>query len=352
MTFSPDFDPAVAKGLIAIDAQLNGLPVEGLPDPPSPSAFGWGDEPVFDSGVLGPFDNRWQLWRNQEGQLVVAVRGTVTTAGSVIEDLLAVMIPASGSIGFDGLEVDYKLAADSQAGVHLGFALGTFILLLDGFKGIAAKLIEQGTGKEVYITGHSQGASVATLVRSFLEYHLQWLDNSYRTYVFAQAKAGNDHYGYDFEFLTANNRTGFRLYNTLDWVPQAPLTLEWLSDLNEPNPLDVLRETVGKLGGLLEKGVEEVADKVAGKLIEKWQPAIDHLGEVLKGQTALKPKPAKVESTGVQLPKLLKTLNYYSCGSPISLPGSTTDPPPVSGDTFWQHHAGQYYLLLERHFPG
>ncbi len=349
MTFSPGFDPAVAKGLIAIDAKLNGLPVDGLPDPPLPSAFGWGDDPIFDSGDLGPFDNRWQLWRNQQGQLVVAIRGTVTTAGSIIEDLLALMIPASGSIGFDGFEVDYKFADDQQAGVHLGFALGAFIVLLDGLKGIAAKLIAQGRGKEVFITGHSQGASVATLVRSFLEYNLD-LDNSYRTYVFAQAKPGNDHYGYDFEGLSANNSTGFRIYNTLDWVPQAPFTLEWLTDLNEPNPIDLLREKVDKAENLLAEGLEEAAGRTADKQIEKWQPEIDHLGEVLQGQSTLKARTAKTK--GVQLPKLLKTLNYYSCGSPISLAGSTTDPPPVAGDTFWQHHAGQYYLLLERYFPG
>src|SRR5262249_26021460 len=58
---------------------------------------------------------------------------------------------------------------------------------------------------------------------------------TYKTYVFAQPKPGNDHYAADFESRFSNGGLAFRVTNSLDWVPQVPFTLEFIGDINEPN---------------------------------------------------------------------------------------------------------------------
>jgi hypothetical protein len=64
--------------------------------------------------------------------------------------------------------------------------------------------------------------------------------HSYKTYVYAQPKPGNDHYASDFESKFCNSGLAFRVTNSLDWVPQVPFTLEFPGDINTPNPLSAL----------------------------------------------------------------------------------------------------------------
>ena len=146
------------------------------------------------------------------------------------------------------MSVDYKFAADPipnepPPSVHLGFALGTLLLLKFPLFGILSVLaLKVPKGSNIYITGHSQGAASATLLRSYLHYGADRPTKSYsfKTYAFAQPKPGNDHYATDFESLFCNTGLAFRVTNSLDWVPQGPLTIEIPSDLNTPNPLTVL----------------------------------------------------------------------------------------------------------------
>ena len=116
-----------------------------------------GQDLVFDSPVMGPFDNKWQLWRKKgQGPFAIAIRGTVEEGGSILEDLIAVMAKARGILGVGGANHNYQFAADPRAGVHLGFALATILLLNDPANGIIARAGNQiPTGSDIYITGHS-----------------------------------------------------------------------------------------------------------------------------------------------------------------------------------------------------
>ena len=244
MPFTPGFNFNEATNLLALSAYIEGVRTLPLP-------LNW--KLIFDSPVLLPFDNKWQLWQNtssdsRAGTYAIVIRGTVDQNGSILEDLISLLIQATGSITVDGVSVDYKFAADPipnepPPSVHLGFALGTLLLLKFPLFGILAQLaLKVPQGSNIYITGHSQGAASATLLRSYLHYGADRTTKnySYKTYAFAQPKPGNDHYATDFESLFCNTGLAFRVTNSLDWVPQGPFTIEIPSDLNIPNPLSVL----------------------------------------------------------------------------------------------------------------
>ena len=292
---------------------------------------------------MGVFDNKWQLAANTDvpGQYAVLIRGTIDAAGSVIDDLLAVMIPASGSL----FGLPYQFAADSEAGVHLGFALATLILLFDRDNGILTQLNAQRESiREVFIAGHSQGAAIAALCRSFFSYlQLQTpLPFTYKTYMFALPKPGNDHYGMDFDRIASIGGMGFSVNNSQDWVPQAPLTFQLPGDVNDPNPLSV--HFVEHLAlAPIAGAITLMHQTISLGHRTKHLPQMAALTQVALTQTAVQPAPVIAEQDD---PRILPTLNFAGCGSPIPLAGVPGANPCDPRDFFWQHHAAMYYRLL------
>ncbi len=325
---SPGFNLAEAKAMLGICAELNGqlqpTPPNTVPPlPPVPLPKNW--QRLYKSGE-SILDNVWELWKNTEvtGQYALAFRGTVTTKPSIVEDLLAVMIPAKGSVDLKIGDFSYQLAADSRAGVHVGFTLGLATLILDVIDKINDYAAKGAT--QFFITGHSQGAALATLCRSLLQYtkRVTAKDLVYKTYVFAQPKPGNDYYGYDFDAIASNQGMAFRITNNRDWVPQVPFTIQLLKDPSAPNPVTELKEKLANLTDDFEE-LKQLKDKIEQKLEQKP-------GHHLKG-------------------KILPTLNYVGCGIPIVLQGIEGDNPQNPNDFFWQHHAAIYYQLLCQTFP-
>jgi hypothetical protein len=339
MTLVPGFNLEEAEALVAMLAQLEGSTPPPLTAPPFPASW----QIVFDSPVIGIFDNKWQLAQNRDvpGQYAVLIRGTVDEAGSIIDDLLSVMIPASGSV----FGVPYQLAADPQAAVHLGFTLATFILLFDPENGILIKLIEKGEPiTDVFVAGHSQGAAIATICRSFFRYaNIPLFPKfNYKTYLFAQPKPGNDHYGDDFESAVSNDGLAFSVLNNQDWVPQVPLTIELLTDINDPNPLSVLLAEHLILAPV-SGAVKATKSGISVAQLAKHKPQIELLSEVMRTQSV---QPPILTDAKLDIPPILLTFNFIGCGSPIALRGLPGSNPCDPKDFFWQHHAAMYYDLL------
>ena len=339
MTLTAGFNNDEAKDLIAMLASLEGITPPPLVQPPFPPNW----QIVFDSPVMGIFDNKWQLLQNMDvpGQYAVLIRGTVDQAGSIVDDLLSVMIPASGSI----FGVPYQLAADAKGGVHLGFALATFILLFDPLSGILIKLIEKaGSITDIFVAGHSQGAAIATLCRSFLKYAtIPGLPSfNYKTYLFAQPKPGNDHYGDDFDFAVSNDGMSFSVINSQDWVPQVPLTLEVLTDINDPNPLSVLLAEHIVLAPV-STAVKTIKSGISVAQLAKHKPQLAILSDVMKKQSLLG---AILPGADLDIPPILLTFNFVNCGSTYALQGVPGENPCDPKDFFWQHHGAMYYDLL------
>lgn len=345
MAFAPGFDLQEALDLLALSGISENPDTRDVPNP----VPGWSC--VFPSPVIGPFDNLWQLWKQEgTGRFAVVLRGTVPEAGSVIEDLISVMIVAKGTIAIGAETASYQFADVPQAGVHLGFALGTLLLLKDSTSGVLAQLKARvPAGSEIYVTGHSQGAAMATLLRSYLQYPNSDRPDgySYKTYVFAQPKPGNDHYAADFGNRFSNAGFAFRVTNSLDWVPQVPFTIELPDDIDEPNPLSAwFTDSIGlriiKAGfSVVGKASAEVRDLLARHVLARQDPTVRQLLARDRAVTELK---------GTLSLPVMSSLNFVNAGSEVALIGT-----PCAGDEckdgFFEHHAGTYYKLLKAQIP-
>jgi hypothetical protein len=344
MTFAPGFDLTEALDLLAMSAIIEGGAAPPVPNPPP----GW--TLLFTSPPIGPFDNMWQLWRRDaDGAFSVAIRGTVSEAGSILEDLISLMIAATGSMKIGPLRVDYKFAESALAGVHLGFALGALLLLKDQANGILAQLQAHGAGpgSSVYVTGHSQGAAVATLVRSYLAHAADAPVNvSYKTYIYAQPKPGNDHYADDFESRFSNAGLAFRVTNSLDWVPQVPFTLEFIQDINTPNPLSVLGSK-SLLMVMLDKLFDEIRTLVRAHAHARLHTTALALAQRAAPATA--PAGGLLIAFPFEVPEM-PSFNFVNAGAGVALIGT-----PCIGaecqDAFFEHHAVTYYVLLQAQRP-
>ena len=137
-------------------------------------------------------------------------------------------------------------------------------MLFEKERGILRRLRDEKLpdNAKLFITGHSQGAAIATLVHSFLYYaitdpvdryklnlQLKQSTNSgvqIKSYLFAQPKPGNLQYAEDFARITKD--LSYVINNDLDPVPQVPLSLQVPSEV----VADVAYENRGK-GRLIDR---------------------------------------------------------------------------------------------------
>jgi Lipase (class 3) len=339
MAFNPDFEIAEAQSLIAMCSTLEGAATPPYTQVPFPA--GWVS--LYQSPQMGIFDNVWQLLQetSNPGRYALLIRGTVDETGSIVDDLLSVMVPATGVV----LGHSYRFANDPLAGVHLGFALATLVVLWDPTDGILAKMPQLcPRGSEVYIAGHSQGAAIASLVLSSLSNLApgQDLGHAYKTYVFALPKPGNSHYASEYNAAFADGGMAYCLNNSQDWVPQVPLSLEWIGDVNTPNPVSVFLSNQILLAPVTE-AIRMLKDALSVAQRAKHQAQLQHLSQRLHGPSV----PAtSVAATALEMPPVMATLDFQSCGRPFSLMGVLGKNPCDASDYLWQHHCTTYYNLL------
>lgn len=113
--------------------------------------------------------NRWTLYLRSDNVALIDVRGTVNKLPSWLANFYAAMIPATGSLQInDSTKFDYKLCEDAKAMVHVGWMLSLAHLAPDIKQKINTTLKERNV-KEILLFGHSQGAAINFLLRSWLE---------------------------------------------------------------------------------------------------------------------------------------------------------------------------------------
>ena len=249
--FGPGFSSAEAQLLLkiaekAFDGPTRQVPEKtcGVPPVPSPPA-NWCLRKDLTPTEPTLLDNYWQIWQNTRvpTQYAISVRGTVDSAQSWLANLLGLLIDARIDIPLGPVTLPLYFARAEgrtavKAGVHAGYLLSLLLMLFTTDKPLFNTLQKIAVlGNQIYITGHSQGASIATLMTSFVGRSPWFQGPRYKTYAFAPAKAGNDHYAYDYAQLAGLNGYGWAVASTQDWVLQVPPTLEWLWDIDTPNPL-------------------------------------------------------------------------------------------------------------------
>ena len=223
---------------------------------------------------------------------------------------------------------------------------------------------------EILITGHSQGASIATLLASFVGHadgpFASIKDARYKAYVFAPAKPGNDHYSYDFGALYGVHGQGWTVVSTQGWVPQVPFTLQFPSDINTPNPLkpydgrqletaDAGLTTLARAEVDTARLREDVARR--GKIhleavSQRLRAANETVGRIAmpQGDGHAVNASALADTLDGFLGYLQASLNYAYAGSLVPLfatPGGNPDDP---ADYFWQHHLGNYWIYMQAQY--
>jgi hypothetical protein len=201
---------------------------------------GWG---------FNKFCNRWAIFQSTEpGEqhtYAIVLRGTIDSPLSIVQDALVATTNANRVWFKDNTHNDkghlLQLAEDANAGVHMGFASGLVdILFHKGGLGLLERLQSLDDGSVIYITGHSQGAALATLLHAFLLNRSAQINEPYKlakkkfqihSYGFAQPKPGDWNFAMDFSRgLLVQGGDAYVINNTWDWVPQSPLTYEWPSE--------------------------------------------------------------------------------------------------------------------------
>jgi len=310
-----------------------------------------------------PFGSAWTLWRDAaaakrgENVYALAFRGTVFShQPSVAEDALVTTV--AGKHGLElpvGRFLNVTFAVQARAEVHEGFAYGVFGQLFDRDFGALAR-IEQKVphGSTLIITGHSQGAALATLAHAFLVYAAQEgrfgiaeMKLNLRSYAFAQPKPGNAQFSQDFAGITGAGATSFTFNNTIDPVPMLPPTHGFLFGAFEDSPRvnnpgweavriinNVANSISRTLGGFSE-------NSLAGKINQLKKKSEDGLYLARQLPTEPNAKPA----AGV-------SQNYTAAGNVIPLVGlhngfAYYGNPGDADDAFIQHHATTYRRLLE-----
>jgi hypothetical protein len=319
-----------------------------------------------DKNGFPPFGSAWTLWVNTaaaargEHVYALAFRGTIFSySPSVVEDALATTVAARHGMELPaGRYLNVTFGALPRAEVHEGFAYGIFTQLFDGDYGVLARIKEEiPVGSTLIITGHSQGAALATLAHAFFCYAAQEgrfgipeMKLKLRSYVFAQPKPGNTQFTMDFSAITGGGANSFCLNNTLDAVPMLPPTHSFLFGAFEDCPpgknpaFEFVRATNNFLNRLSRtvSGLSE--HTLAGRINALQKKSDDHIyaASELPADPGIKP-PSAVSQDYTTAGQVIPLIGLYNGASYYDWPAD-------GSDEFIQHHATTYRRLLETMF--
>lgn len=337
-SLKPFFDKEEYLELLRINRSFGGTEMKDSTPTPKYSTK------IYRSPEVG-LKNMWELWE-YNGVPVISIRGTVASPVSWGENFYAAMIPAQGTLHLENdFSFDYKFAENTNAKVHVGWAIGTAYLQRDILPKIDS-LVQAGK-KEFYITGHSQGGALSYLLRSYF-YYLQQAGRlsanlKFKTVTSAAPKPGNLPYAYDYETINFNGWS-YSVVNALDWVPESPFSIQTIPDFTPTNPFSNADKVLKKqkfLARVYGKYVYKSLDKStrkAQKIFEKY------LGNKVYSQL-------KKQFPELKEPVYEKSMAYVRVGYPIVLMPDEqylSKKKEPSSNAFEHHSYWGYYQLTER----
>lgn len=297
---------------------------------------------------FGPYQSAWVLYegRNENaGAYAIAIRGTVFSAlPSAVEDALFHPVVAKHF-----LNPAVSFASFDDASLHSGFAHATFSLLLDDRYGILRVLHDRAipANTHLYIVGHSQGAAMASLTHAFFHYamlnateasnpfDLYGKNLKLKSYAFAQPKPGNFAFAADFASITQGTDNAIVINNAIDPVPQVPLTLQDLGDIDGDIPGSSLGAKALHFVSGIGSGFRGAIGRIAEPFVKKDDAGYGYyfnysqLGSIGQDQTA-------------------SSWNFMAAGHVILVFGKPGD----GSEPFLQHHAWIYRGLIREQLQG
>jgi len=295
------FQPIEAKEMMALCNSFTFLELFGSDKDIVPAGY----EKIYTSEVAG-MDNKYQVYK--KGEIgVINFRGSTNKTISWIENVYSAMIPAKGEIKIDGKVHPYLFAKESSATVHAGYALA-IVILSEGVLEQIKILNEKGIYK-ILITGHSQGGSLANMMRAYLENlsrNKLSKRNEFKTYAFAPPMCGNKFFANEFQERFCENNSSFSIINPKDPVPYLPLNYDEEKLLSKKKLAGLVSDwksiKISKLGKdalirLIENGLIGYTNN-SNKLLTRIASA--HLGTV-------------------EMPDFVDEINYFQAGTLIEL---------------------------------
>ena len=301
---------------------------------------------IYRSPELG-LNNKFDIWLRDDSVGVICIR--YTSGGlSWLENFYSGLIKANGTMHLnDSTSFSYKFSNDEKALVHHGWTIGLGYLMPLMTQKIN-EYYKQGI-KEFIIVGHSQGAAMAFLTRSYLEYAPENTvpkDITYKLYCSAAPKPGNLFYAYDFDFITRNG-WAYRIVNAADWVPATPFTIQNISDLDPLNPFSnrkqILKKRVNPLIGWYVNHAIKEMERATNKTNRKYK----------KYLTKKMSKFVKRNLKEYKVPNVEKSNYYMPAGIPIVLQPDSNYVQKFKYNTtnvFVNHLFEPYIYLTELHY--
>lgn len=317
-------------------------PMAGM-DVPSSTRF----QRIYRSPTVG-LENRWELHADSAGTAVISLRGTTENAVSWLENGYAAMVPATGKLQLDAsTSFHYHLADDPMAAVHVGWLVGMAFLQADILPRIDS-LYRAGT-RDIFISGHSQGGALCYLLTA----HLWQLQRSgrlpseirFKTYANAAPKPGNTAFAHHYEHFTRG--WAFNTVNALDWVPEVPMSIQTVHDLNAVNPFVDAKESMRELPlkqRIAAKYVHNKLDRPTRKAQRNYRKFLGRsAGNFVRRNLPL-----------LETPPYAETSLYVRTGTIITLfPDSAYHQrfPQKQETPFVNHMLEPYVYLMERYTP-
>ena len=339
-SLKPVFDPEEYAAMLRISAYQVDVQFRG--ETPKEKEY----TRVYRSAEVG-LHNKWDMWMNKDKDvMVISLRGTTSDMDSWLENFYSAMIPATGSMKLDSnYTFHYRFASDPKAAVHAGWAIGVGSLAPDVVRKIR-ECYAHGI-KQVIIEGHSQGGALAFLLRSYLYYQIAEgnLPNDLviKTYCSAAPKPGNLYYAYDFDYITRGG-WAYTVVNTADWVPETPVSIQTINDLNKTNPFSNARNQVRGQKRIVRLALRHVTNRLT-KTPKKAQRTYERYA----GKMAY--KQVKKYMPWLEKPHFVPTSNYMRAGSPIVLQPDAEYYAkfPDTGSNIFRHHLFEpYYYLVKK----
>lgn len=299
---------------------------------------------VYHSPDMG-LDNQYDVWLREDGLVVLSIRGSVGRKASWLENFYAAMLPAKGELHLnDTLKFNYNFAELEGAKVHAGWTIGMAFLGPHMLEKVLS-FYQEGY-RDFILVGHSQGGALATLMGAYFHHHPKFpKDIRLKTYASAAPKLGNTQFVYDYNAHHLN--WTFRIVNTEDWVPQMPVSVQYLNDFGDANPLEGSKEMMKQLPVVQRVVLRKVFKKINKETEEAMAILEKYLGKRMHGFL-------EEYLPEFERPEFAASENYLPCGTEIILLPDTDYPEYVKTlpqrGVFTHHMYQPYVYLIKKRF--